>query len=148
MPRKSWREKYETLREPKIVDDPRGRGKMLIPTPRQIDALIRRVPKGKLVTIEQLREKLARNFGVNLTCPLVTGIHLKIISELAEEERRKGKKRVSPYWRVIKSGGRLYEKFPGGEKRQAKLLRSEGHEIIYVRGKPRIKDFEEKLIEL
>ena len=41
--RKTWREKLEIEQEPKVVDDPRGRGKKLIPTPLDVDAFIRKV---------------------------------------------------------------------------------------------------------
>ena len=58
---------------PKIVDIPPkmekrfGKGKMLIPKPLDIDALIRKVKKGKLVTQSQIREKLANDFKTNVT---------------------------------------------------------------------------------
>lgn len=55
-PRGTWREKLEKEQEPRVVDIPPkmqkrfGMGTMLIPTPLDVDALIRKVPKGKLVT--------------------------------------------------------------------------------------------------
>ena len=91
-----------------------GKGTMVIPKPLDVDALIRRVPRGKLVTIPQLREELARCSRVNVACPLCTGIFVRIAAEAAQEERRAGKKLVTPYWRVISSEGRLNPKFPGG----------------------------------
>ena len=45
---KSAREKLEREGLPKVVDDPRGRGRMLIPKPLDVDALVRRVQRGKL----------------------------------------------------------------------------------------------------
>lgn len=78
-----------------------GKGRMVIPKPLDVDALIRRVPKGKLVTMLQLRQELARRSKVDVACPLCTGIFVRIAAEAAEEERRAGKKTVTPYWRVI-----------------------------------------------
>jgi len=152
----SWREKLERIKEPRIVGIPSkmqkrfGKGKMLIPKPLDIDALIRKVPKGKLITQSQIREKLAKDFKVNVTCPLTTGIFLRIIAEAAEEDLKSGKKQVTPYWRVIKSDGSLNPKFPGGVEAQARRLEAEGHKIELSRtGKPKkVRNFEKYLVKL
>jgi len=117
--------------EPKIVDIPPkmsrfGAGTMLIPTPQLVDKLIREVPRGKLVTVKELRRKLAADFGANVTCPLTTGIFIRIAAEAAEEDRARGSRRITPYWRVIKDDGSLNPKFPGGVTRQGRYLRAEG----------------------
>jgi len=123
---------------------------MLIPKPLDVDALIRRVEKGKLVTNAQLRERLARDFKVDFTCPITTGIFVRISAEAAEEDRRAGKKEVTPYWRVIKPDGGLNQKFPGGAEAQAARLREEGHSIQQAQGKkpPRVIDFKKSLQQL
>lgn len=148
--RKSWREKLEVAPEPKVVDDPRGRGKMLIPKPLDVDALIRKVQKGKLATVDQTRERLAKDFHADLTCPLVTGIFLRTAAEAAEEDLRVGKKSITPYWRIIKADGSLNEKFPGGTEAQAGHLKEEGHGIQPSQGKkpPWVKEFEKSLQKL
>lgn len=145
--RKSWREKLEKVQQPEIVDDHRGRGKMLIPRPLDVDALIRRVEKGKLVTMGQIRERLARDQGADLTCPLTAGIFLRIAAEAAEEDFRSGKKDITPYWRVVRDDGSLNEKLPGGVAAQAGRLSTEGHIIESGKGKkpPRVRDFEKAL---
>ena len=91
-----------------------GTGKMLIPTPKLIDELVRKIPKGRLATVNQLRENLARRFDADITCPLTTGIFLNISANTSEEDLASGKKRVTAYWRVLKEGGKLNPKFPGG----------------------------------
>lgn len=152
--RTTWREKLQ--REPEIVDIPPkwvsrfGTGKMLIPRPLDMNALIRKVDKGKLVTQEQIRGKLARDFKVNATCPLTSGIFLRIVAEAAEEDLRDGKKDIAPYWRVIKPDGSLNEKFPGGVEGQAACLREEGHVVEKGKGRktPRVVGFEKCLQEL
>ena len=148
--RKMWREKLEVELKPKLVDDPKGRGKMLVPVPLDVDDLVRRVEKGKLITDKQIRERLARNFHADLTCPLTTGIFIRIVAEAAEEDLINGRKEITPYWRVIKPDGSLMEKFPGGTEAHAARLREEGHTIEPGKGKnpPRVKDLEKSLQEL
>lgn len=155
-PRGGWRAKLEKKQEPKIVDVPAkwgtrfGEGKMLIATPLLVDGLIRTVPKGQLVTIDQIRERLARDFCTDSTCPLTTGIFLRISAEAAVEDLDLGVEQVTPYWRVIRGDGSLVDKFPGGFEAQSERLREEGHTIEPGRGKkpPRVGDFEERLAEL
>jgi alkylated DNA nucleotide flippase Atl1 len=61
-----------------------------------------------------------------------------------------GKKDITPYWRTLKAGGQLNEKYPDGVDTQAAHLREEGHTIEPGKGKkpPRVKDFERSLAEL
>ena len=107
-----------------------GPGTMLIPRPLDVDALIRRARKGQLITPQQIREVLAREHHANVTCPLVTGIFIRIAAEAAAEDARKGAVRVTPYWRVVSDDGALNPKFPGGVAKQAAKLRAEGHTIV------------------
>ncbi len=151
--RTTWREKLEKKQDPKVVKVPPkmrkrfGSETMLVATPLLVDALVRKVKKGKLVVVTQLMERLAKDFHADSTCPMTTGIFLRISAEAAEEDRKSGKKQITPYWRVLKVGGRLNEKFPGGVKSQASRLRKEGHTV--TPGKPpRVKDFENSLQKL
>ena len=63
------------------------------------------------------------------TCPLMTGIFLRIVAEAAEEDRLLGKCDITPYWRIVGEDGKLNAKFPGGVERQAEHLREEGHAV-------------------
>lgn len=140
---------------PKVVHGPAkwekrfGGRRVLVPTPLLVDGVIRKVPKGKLATVRQIRERLAKDFNAEATCPLTTGIFVRIASEAAEEDRAKGKKRITPYWRVVKDDGSLNPKFPGGVEAQSERLREEGHAIEPGKGKkpPRVKGFEKKLMK-
>ena len=154
--RKSWHEKLENPVEglPKVVEVPKswekrmGGRKVLVPTPLLVDVEIRKVKKGKLVTVNQIREKLAKDFKAESTCPMTTGIFLRIISEVAEEDRQNGMKRITPYWRVVRDNGSLNPKFSGGVMAQAACLKEEGHKIIPGKGKkpPKVKDFEKAMV--
>lgn len=151
--RKSWREKMKADQQPKIVNLPpegwkkMGGRTMLVSTPRDVDSLMRKIPKGKVVTSALLRQKLADDFGAECACPTSTGIFVRIAAEAAEEDRAAGARRITPYWRVIAKDGSLNEKLPGGVKAQAGNLQAEGIEIEAATGKrpPRVKDFEKKL---
>lgn len=153
--RKSWREKLEhpPVELPKIVEVPekwrksQGGRFILVPTPLTTDGEIRTVRKGKLITHGLLRQRLARREKADSTCPMTLGIFLRIISEVAEEDRQQGKKRITPYWRVVKDDGSLNPKFPGGVAAQAALLQAEGHTITPGKGKkpPRVEHFEKAL---
>jgi alkylated DNA nucleotide flippase Atl1 len=129
----SWRAKLHRPMLPKLIPVPDGmvrrlgHGMMLIPTALEVDAMIRKIPRGEVSTLAQVRKRLARWHNVDVTCPLVTGIFLRIVAEAAEEDRRSGKAEVTPYWRVVRDYGRLNAKFPGGAEEQARRLREEGH---------------------
>ncbi len=154
--RTSWREKLEKKHPShgKVVDIPPkmqkrfGTGTMLIPRPLDVDALICKVQKGKLVTVTQIRERLAKDAHADSACPMTTGIFLRIVAETAEEDLRRGRKPITPYWRVIKADGSLNPKFPGSTEAQAAHLEKEGHTILPAKGKkpPKVKDFEKYLI--
>jgi hypothetical protein len=154
--RKSWKEKLHNQDHSKIIQIPPrmakrlGSGTMLIPKPLDVDALIRKTKKGKLVTVSEIRSRLARDNNVDTTCPLTTGIFVRIVAEAAEEDRRNGKKQVTPYWRVIRDDGSLNDKFPGGAAAQARRLKEEGHSVLRGKGNqpPKLQDFEKSLVRL
>jgi 6-O-methylguanine DNA methyltransferase, DNA binding domain len=151
--RTSWRQKLERQQEARIVNIPPkmqqhlGKGTMVIPRPLEVDALIRKVRQGRLVTVPQLREELAKRSRVDVACPLTTGIFIRIAAEAAEEQRRAGTKAVTPYWRVLSSEGGLNPKFPGGIAAQRRRLSAEGHRVSKPHGKkpPAVVDFEKSL---
>jgi hypothetical protein len=144
---KPWRDKMD--RPAKVVDVPPrmqkrfGRGRMLIPCPLDVDALMRTVPRGRLVTQSQIRERLARAHNADVACPITTGIFVRIAADAAEEDLRLGKKRVTPYWRVVRDDGTLNEKLNW----QAARLRAEGYVIEPGPRKNtfRVRDFQSHL---
>jgi hypothetical protein len=174
-----WRAKLEKDQPVKLVATTPilakkwGTGRLLIPRPVDVDAVMAKVRKGKLVTVGQIRQRLVADFNrldlatrrsatvdgavadsdgcmAGVACPLCTGIFVRIAAETAEEDRRAGRKRITPYWRVVRDDGSLHEKFPGGPAAQAAKLRKEGHRLETRRGKkqPRVVEFEKRLAKL
>src|SRR5215468_7320973 len=105
--RKSWREKLADDKGlPKVgevtggMSKRWGQGTMVIPAPSEVDALMKQVPKGKLVTINELRAALAARHHVTFACPMTTGIFSWIAAHAAYEAQTAGAKRITPYWRT------------------------------------------------
>jgi len=154
---KSWIEKlHESEGLPKVSEISEimskrwGEGTFVIPAPEEVYKIMASVPKGKLLTINEIRKILAKKHNTTTACPLTTGMFIRISANAAEEEVEKGlKKKPIPYWRTLKTGGELNEKYPGGVDAQAKHLEKEGFTIIPAKGKkpPKVKDYEKYLIE-
>jgi hypothetical protein len=153
---KSWKEKLEKDIKPKLVEVPGkwaeriGHGIMLVPTPLLIDKTINKIPKGKLATVDMIRDYLADEYKADMTCPLTTGIFLNIAANAAEENKASGKARITPYWRILKEGGTLNPRFPGGVKQQAGYLEHEGIELIKGKQKDQVfvKNYNKRLVNL
>jgi alkylated DNA nucleotide flippase Atl1 len=107
-----------------------GPGTIVIPAPWEVDELMRQVPRGKLTTINEIRAHLARKHGATMACPIVTGIHARIAAGAAGELEAEGRRRVTPYWRTLKSGGELNAKYPGGLEQQRARLAHEGLSVV------------------
>jgi alkylated DNA nucleotide flippase Atl1 len=151
-PKKSWREKLADDKDLPKVGEAAGKyskrwgeGTFVIPAPREVDALMRQVPKGRVVTINELRAALAKQHGTDFACPLTTGIFSWIAAHAAAEAEAEGAKRITPFWRTLKTGGEINPKYPGGVEGVARRLRAEGHQIV-SRGRRRlVADYEKKL---
>jgi hypothetical protein len=152
-PKKTWREKLADDKGlPKVgpvegkMSKRWGDGIMVIPAPREVDALMKRVPKGKLTTINELRAALAAKHQANFACPITTGIFSWIAAHAAAEDATAGRKRVTPYWRTLKTGGEINPKYPGGIRELKRLLVAEGHRVEQKGKRWLVKDFETAVI--
>jgi hypothetical protein len=150
--RKTWREKLADSKGfPKVarIDGKMskrwGEGTFVIPAPIEVDEIMRRVPKGKVTTIDAIRKELARKHGATIACPITTGIFAWIAAHAAAEAAAEGKKRITPYWRTLKTGGELNPKYPGGIAKFRSLLQSEGHSFVQKGKRVLVKDYEKKL---
>lgn len=124
-----------------------GKGTVAIPAPAEVDAIMKKVPKGKLTTINEIRKTVAKKHQATIGCPITCGIFASIAAHAAEEEKAAGKKDITPYWRTLKGEGIINEKYPGGVAGQAKLLNKEGHKLIKKGKKYVVADFEKTLVK-
>lgn len=124
-----------------------GGNRMFIAPPIYYDELMRRVPKGRLITVGQMRDYFAKRYGADFTDPMTAGIFVNIVA-WASYQRNVD---VTPYWRTLKSDGELNSKYPEAIEKQRRLLEDEGF-IIVSKGRNNIKyyvkDYEKYLIEL
>ena len=76
---------------------------MLVPTARDVDSFIRAIPVGKSLDVKTLRQKLARKYKAEVTCPITMGYHLRTVAEAAWEAHQSGAKlgEITPFWRVL-----------------------------------------------
>ena len=104
---KSWKEKlniyksFVVKRLDKNFSDMKVGENMLIATPKIIDDYIKQIPKGININIKTLRNDLALTYNADTTCPVTTGIFLRIVSEAAFEDFLNGEKNITPFWRVV-----------------------------------------------
>ncbi len=152
-PRKSWQEKLADSKDlPKVVEindkmsKRWGTGTVVIPAPREVAEIMGKVPRGKLITINEIREILAERHCASIGCPITTGIFAWVAAHAAEEAATEGKRETIPYWRTLKSRGVINEKYPGGVETQKRLLEGEGHKIIQKGKNYLVADFEKCLM--
>ena len=63
-----------------------------------------------------MRENLAKKYKADKTCPVTTGIFLRIVSEASYEEYRSGYdlETIAPFWRIVKLNSKLAGKLACG----------------------------------
>lgn len=118
-------------------------GAMVVSSPAEVDALIRKLEPGEVLTLDALRGALARRHRVAVACPVSTAIFANMSARAAEERRAHGApvEDLTPWWRVLRKGGFLNPKVPGGVERQAALLSAEGVHASPLRKQLAIYDY-------
>jgi hypothetical protein len=76
---------------------------------------------------------------------MTTGIFAWVAANASEEEQSEGKNDITPYWRTLKTGGVVNEKYPGGAEAQKRLLEADGHKVIAKGKKYVVVDFDKCL---
>jgi hypothetical protein len=107
--RKTWVEKRDLNKKAvvkkieKDFADMQAGESMLIATPQIVDAYIRQIPKGTETSLAQMRKDLAAEYGADKTCPVTSGIFLRIVVEAAYEAYQNGTAlhKITPFWRMI-----------------------------------------------
>lgn len=121
-----------------------GGGAMVVSSPAEVNALVRTLKPGEVLTLDDLRAALARRHAVAVACPVSTAIFLNMCARAAEEQRALGlpESALTPRWRVLKKGGFLNPKYPGGTQAQQALLEAEGVRVSPLRRQPAVFDYE------
>ena len=125
-----------------------GQGTIVIPALREVYDLIRKVPKGRLTTVQQLSDRIALKHHTNVGCTVTTGILAWMVANIGYEEEHDAIKRPAPYWRVLKGDGELNPKYPGGIAALRERLKSEGHSIIADKRRYRVDNFAARLARI
>ena len=132
--KKSWKEKLNNGRAPiveicegKFADIPAG-SIMLIPTPLIVDEYIKNIPEGVSTNILQMRKDLVAEYNAQYSCPLTSGIFLRIAAEAAYEEHLSGKpiEDITPFWRIIDSKSTTIKKLTFGKDFVIEQRKKEG----------------------
>lgn len=121
--KKNWTDKLHCDKKPKLkriefdfADIP-ANSMMFIATPLLIDNYIHQIPKGKKVTVQTMRKDLALENKADYTCPVTTGIFLRIVAEAGFEkyQQTNSLKEITPFWRVIEPNSALAKKLSFGQ---------------------------------
>lgn len=123
MAKKSIQEKYDDEKHVKVevldnnFSDMKAGDKMFIASPKIIASYINELPKGKSVSIKTLRKDLAVENKADNTCPLTTGIFLRIVAEKNYEDFQNGKalNKLTPFWRAIEPTSPMLKKLTFGK---------------------------------
>lgn len=134
-----------TLQEDVIVDIPENRvkffgtpGKMLLPSPATVAALLQKIPQHTLITTNRLLKQLTAQFNVQGTCPVTTQKALQTLAHDGDES--------VAYWRAINKNGGLIARYPGDVNGHAARLQEEGFTIDTKGESPKVKNFRESLV--
>ena len=121
--KKSWLDKLNENKAPKIkrieidfADIPAG-SIMFVATPKLIDQYIKEIGVGKRIDTKILRKDLALAHNADHTCPVTTGIFLRIVAEANYEKLQQGERleEITPFWRVIEPNSALAKKLTFGQ---------------------------------
>src|ERR1700752_4548426 len=108
---RDWSERLNANPEPEVRPMPKDRiglkkgDLVLLPSARLVDDFIRAIPKGKAVSLLDMRARLARQHKADGTCPVHLGYHLRTVAEAACEARDRGVplRAITPIWRVLEA---------------------------------------------
>ena len=119
---KSWREKFFSKKIFEIKTIQRNfwghvaGSKMLIPTPLIIEEYINHFEPGNISEVETMRNDLAIEYGADFTCPMTTGIFLRIVAEYNYENLSNKGTEISPFWRIIDPNSKLSDRLSFDKK--------------------------------
>ncbi|MGA2670538.1 MAG: MGMT family protein [Dehalococcoidia bacterium] len=121
---------------------------VVLVNPSEVVTIMKKVPRGKLITIVEICKKISEQHGVKACCSLTTGIFIMTAANAVEEVSKEGKSLDIPYWRTLKVDGFLNEKYPGGQEAHKRLLEGENFKVIARGKKYQVVDYEKYLMKL
>jgi alkylated DNA nucleotide flippase Atl1 len=121
---------------------------VVLVNPSEVVAIMKQVPKGRLITIFEVCRQIAKNHRVKACCSLTTGIFIMTAANAVEEVSKEGNPLDIPYWRTLKAGGFLNEKYPGGQEAHKELLERENFKVLARGKKYQVVDYEKYLMKL
>jgi hypothetical protein len=117
-----WESRFNCNREPEVkvlekafAGIPAG-ARMLVVTPSLVDAAVAEIPFGTVVEAASLRRALAASHQADHTCPVTTGIALRVVAERAYLRMQEGADSVTPFWRAIDPDSDLAGKLACGRE--------------------------------
>ena len=133
--------KVEKITDPRLIERYRATS-IVIAAPIDYDRLMKKIPAGKLATIDQMMAYMAKKYKAGCACPMTAGIFVNIAAKASEE---RGGKDETPWWRTLKKGGQLNEKYPDGIAGQKVRLEAEGHTVIQKGKRCLVENYEKSL---
>jgi hypothetical protein len=127
--RTGWDSRLKPDRQPRIVRDARHGDRLLIATPLAVAAEIAAVPRGEVLTVAELRERLAARFGADRTCALTAGLFAAVVAGAVGDDLRAHRAPRWPVWRLIGNDGCLHDRWALDARFRATRLHEEGHTI-------------------
>ena len=113
---KSWEEKFFSKKNFEIKTIQKNfwghiaGSKMLIPTPLMIQEYINHIESGNISDVKIMRNDLAIQYGADFTCPMTTGVFLRIVAEYNYENLSQKGTEICPFWRIIDPCSKLSDK--------------------------------------
>ena len=115
--KKTWAEKmkakppHQVILEKNFAGIPKG-SKLHISSPAEIATELRTIAPGSIISIQELRRRLAEKNRSDATCPVSTSIFLRTVAEYTWEEfnRTGSTQDLVPFWRAVESGSPIAKK--------------------------------------
>lgn len=94
---------------------------VLIPSPQDIEAVVDDLLPGQTISLTELRQELATRHDADGSCPVMTGMHLRVAAEvnltaLAGADAGGPARPVVPIWRAIDPASPLAGKLDCGRE--------------------------------
>jgi len=125
----TWQQRYDNARptytrvnDKKFADLEAGTS-ILIPSPSDIEYEIAQCDPDTTINLTQLRQRLAQRHQADGTCPVMCGMNLRVVAEVAFEALDAGvpADQLTPVWNAIDPTSNLAGKLPGGRQRVEQL---------------------------